>query len=72
MAKKKQSFEASMQRLEEIVDALSAGSLPLEDMMRLYEEGQALSRECLAQLEAYEGRLAAVAAQTDDGEEASE
>ena len=61
MAKKKQSFEESMQRLEEIVDALSAGSLPLDDMMKLYEEGKTLSKECLAQLEAYEGRLEAVA-----------
>ncbi len=60
MAKKKQSFEDSMQRLEEIVDMLSAGNLPLDDMMKLYEEGQALSKSCLAHLEAYEGRLAAV------------
>ena len=61
MAKKKQSFEESMQRLEEIVDALSAGSLPLDDMMKLYEEGKTLSKESLTQLEAYEGRLEAVA-----------
>lgn len=61
MAKKKQTFEDSMRRLEEIVATLSAGNLPLDDMMKLYEEGRALSADCLAQLEAYEGRLEAVA-----------
>ena len=60
MAKKKQNFEDAMRRLEENVSALSDGNLPLDDMMKLYEEGRALSRTCLAQLEAYEGRLEAV------------
>ena len=60
MAKKKQNFEDAMRRLEEIVSALSDGNLPLDDMMKLYEEGRALSRTCLAHLEAYEGRLEAV------------
>ena len=60
MAKKKQNFEDAMRRLEEIVSALSDGNLPLDDMMKLYEEWRALSRTCLAQLEAYEGRLEAV------------
>ena len=60
MAKKKQNFEDAMRRLEEIVSALSDGNLPLDDMMKLYEEGRALSRTCLAQLEADEGRLEAV------------
>ena len=60
MAKKKQNFEDAMRRLEEIVSALSDGNLPLDDMMKLYEEGRALSRTCLEQLEAYEGRLEAV------------
>ena len=52
MAKKKQNFEDAMRRLEEIVSALSDGNLPLDDMMKLYEEGRALSRTCLAQLKA--------------------
>lgn len=57
MAKKKLSFEQSMERLQEIADILSAGKLPLDEMMKLYEEGQALSKACMAQLEAFEGRL---------------
>lgn len=72
MAKKKQTFEGALRRLEEIADLLSAGNMPLDDMMKLYEEGRALSRDCLAQLEAYEGRLEAVETQmqTDEPEEA--
>lgn len=68
MAKKKLSFEESMERLQEIADMLSAGKLPLDDMMKLYEEGQALSKACLSQLEAYEGRLETLhaAAATED------
>jgi len=57
MAKKKLSFEEAMERLQEIADTLSAGKLPLDNMMKLYEEGQVLSKACLAQLETYEGRL---------------
>ena len=68
MAKKKLNFEESMERLQEIADILSAGKLPLDDMMKLYEEGQALSKACLAQLEAYEGRLETLqAAESTEG-----
>ena len=40
------TFEASFQRLEEIVQKLEQGDVPLEDSLRLYEEGIALSRAC--------------------------
>ena len=69
MAKKGQTFENSMERLQQIVDTLSAGNLPLDDMMKLYEEGQQLSKACMEQLEAYEGRLAAVSQEQENTEE---
>lgn len=68
MAKKKLSFEESMERLQVIADTLSAGKLPLDEMMKLYEEGQALSRSCMAQLEAYEGRLETLRAEEPEEE----
>src|ERR1035438_1658314 len=38
------SFEASITRLTHIVEQLERGELPLEDSLRLFEEGVSLSR----------------------------
>jgi len=38
------TFEASISRLTEIVEKLEQGELPLEDSLRLFEEGIKLSR----------------------------
>ena len=40
------SFEASMKRLEEIVRTMERGELPLEESLKLFEEGTALVRAC--------------------------
>ena len=40
------SFEERLARLEEIVATLDRGERPLEELVHLYEEGIALSREC--------------------------
>lgn len=50
MAKNK-TFEERLDRLKSIVAALEKGDLPLEEGVALFKEGQALSRECAAQLE---------------------
>lgn len=59
MAKKehKQTFEQSLRRLEEVVETLERGEVPLEDSLRLYEEGIGLSNECLAILKRTETRI---------------
>lgn len=41
-----ETFEASVERLEKIVDALEAGDLPLEESLRLFEEGTGLVKAC--------------------------
>lgn len=46
MAAKKATFEDNMKRLEEIVEALESGNLPLEDTVKLYKEGMTLSAQC--------------------------
>lgn len=51
------SFEKAMEKLEEIVDKLSEGKLPLEDMVKLYEEGSKLSAHCEKLLNAYSARI---------------
>ena len=50
-------FEAALQRLEQIVQQLEKGDLPLEQSLVLYEEGIKLSRLCHAKLEEAEGRI---------------
>ncbi len=49
--KEKLSFEQAMDRLEEIVAALENGQAPLDEMMKLYEEGAKLTGMCAAKLE---------------------
>jgi exodeoxyribonuclease VII small subunit len=50
-------FEAALQRLEQIVQQLEKGELPLEQSLVLYEEGIKLTRLCHAKLEEAEGRI---------------
>ena len=41
-----QSFEASMQRLEQIVRAMEKGDVELEQSLQLFQEGTELIRRC--------------------------
>lgn len=45
-----QNFEASLAALENIVRDLETGDLPLEESLKLFEEGVRLSRECQERL----------------------
>jgi exodeoxyribonuclease VII small subunit len=54
---KKPDFERSLARLEEVVRRLESPQVSLDDAMKLFEEGVALSRECQTQLEEAEGRV---------------
>ncbi len=40
------TFEASMQRLEQIVRAMERGDVPLEESLKLFQEGTELVRSC--------------------------
>jgi exodeoxyribonuclease VII small subunit len=51
------NFEQALVQLEQIVQKLEKGELPLEDSLRLYEDGIRLSRLCHAKLEEAEGRI---------------
>lgn len=46
-----------MQRLEEIVGLLESGKLPLEESMKLFEEGTKLSAECYETLKNAEQKI---------------
>lgn len=51
------NFEVSLQRLEEIVDELEKGNVPLEQALKLFEEGLKLSTSCRKELEEAEGKV---------------
>jgi exodeoxyribonuclease VII small subunit len=61
------AFEASLKRLSEIVQALEKGDLPLEDSLRLFEEGVRLSRASQARLDAAEKRVDELLAVDESG-----
>ena len=50
-------FEEAMARLEQIVHALEAGNLSLDESLRAFEEGTALLRFCARRLEETERRI---------------
>lgn len=51
------TFEQAVKRLSEIVQALEKGDLPLEDSLRLFEEGVKLSRASQDKLDAAQKRV---------------
>jgi exodeoxyribonuclease VII small subunit len=55
MAEKK--FEAALARLEEIVQELEKGDIPLEKSLKLFEEGVKLSRVCNKRLQEAERKV---------------
>ena len=50
-------FEECLQRLEKLVDELEKGNVPLEQALKLFEEGMQLSASCRQELEQAEGRV---------------
>ena len=54
---KEESFETALKRLEEIVQRLEQGDLPLEDSLHLFEEGVRLTRVCSQRLDRAEKRI---------------
>ena len=46
MNQKNKTFEENMQRLEQIVRAMERGDVPLEESLKLFQEGTDLVRSC--------------------------
>lgn len=51
MSESKMSFENNMQRLEQIVRALERGDVPLDESLKLFQEGTELVRSCQTMLD---------------------
>ncbi|RMG54609.1 MAG: exodeoxyribonuclease VII small subunit [Acidobacteria bacterium] len=54
---KEETFEASLKELEEIVEQLESGDLPLEKSLELFERGIALTRACQRRLDEAERKV---------------
>jgi len=53
----KQRFEESLKKLEKIVSRLEKGDIPLDESLKLFEEGVRLSRFCNEKLDEAERRV---------------
>ena len=51
MSELKNSFEGNMQRLEQIVRSLERGDVPLDESLKLFQEGTELVRSCQTMLD---------------------
>ena len=54
---KHKSFEAALNRLEEITEALESGEKTLEESIELYSEGLAIAKECHERLNQAEQKI---------------
>lgn len=52
-----QSIEHLLQKLNEIVESLESDELPLEESLKQFEQGIALTKACQETLEASEKRI---------------
>ena len=54
------SFEEAMKALEEVVNRLEAGDVPLENSIKLYERGAELKAHCQKKLAEAEEKVAQI------------
>jgi len=60
------SFEEALKRLEEVVERLEGGDLPLEESIKLFQEGMALVRHCEGLLRAAEAKVEMLVKEGDE------
>ena len=58
-------FEAALAELEAIVDQLEKGAVALDELIRLYERGEALKRRCDELLQNAEMRIEKITLSAD-------
>ena len=54
---KEMNFEDALQKLEQIVDQLERGDVPLDKSIEIYERGEALRNRCDELLKAAEAKI---------------
>ncbi len=61
-------YEEAYAKLEEVVEKMSSASVPLDELITLYEEGMQLAEHCGKLLKGYEARLEKVSQKVLDAE----
>ena len=55
--KNEMTFEQALARLEQIVKSLEGGNVPLEDLIKLFDEGTGLVKLCTERLDKAEEKV---------------
>jgi exodeoxyribonuclease VII small subunit len=66
VANKEATFEDNLRRLEEVVGKLEQGELPLDEAIKLYQEGMRLSKICSERLTAVETEIKKLVVENDN------
>ena len=59
------SFEQALRALEQVVQQLESGEVPLDESIALYERGEQLRLHCQARLDAAQARIEKIVAGPD-------
>ncbi len=65
---KSQTFEAAMEKLEQIVAKLESGEAALDESLKLFEEGTKLAAFCSKALDTAEQKITTLQAETEKTE----
>ena len=65
MSQKNPTFEENMLRLEQIVRAMERGDVPLEESLKLFQEGTQLVKSCSKLLDEAEQQVTKIVTQAD-------
>ena len=68
----KNSFEKNLGELEQVVKALEASDVSLDEMIALFEKGVRLTGECTAALNAAEQKITVLMKNRDSGDPVEE
>jgi exodeoxyribonuclease VII small subunit len=59
------TFEEAQQELEQIVQRLESGEVPLDEALKLWERGEELYRFCKERLDSAEGKIEELASRAE-------
>lgn len=65
MPEKQDTFEKDLKQLEEVVARLEQGDLPLDEAMKLFQDGMRLSKLCSQRLSTVEQEIKKLVAEGD-------
>ena len=61
-------YEQAFERLEKTVERMNDPSVPLDELVKLYEQGMALGEHCEKLLSGYEAKMEMIARKSISGE----